>query len=473
MQRISRLVSLIIAAIGLPYNLGLADDPTDSKIFQNRIVPMLVEKCFVCHGGESTEGGYSVADTSKVFTKGESGALPVSFLNPESSELLLRISSKDATLRMPLDAEPIDASEVADVRRWLTSGAKIEGNNQPVSLVELYGQTKTSARSPLHYPKPIPISALLLSPDGKHLIVGGYSEILIWNVEQQSLDYRIPTRGRMVSDMKWAPGGKLVVASGAPGRFGVLETMDLASRNATAAFGFSREICASVSPSPFRNEVAAGFADGSVTIFSLETRKPRVTSVAHAAGVTSVEWSSKNDRIFSASMDRTAKSYESTDGQVLSAYSDHERTVGSVANTQFGPVTIDETGTLRLWSEGEETRSVAKQEGFPQRVQRIVAADGVIFVPDKNRIRRVTIYQDEVDDDKTKDKDKGDQQKPKKKKRTNFKELTSLCSLPDKSILSVTVSGSGFVAAGLDSGEVVVWKNQASPDPWKAWVSRP
>ena len=126
-----------------------------------------------------------------------------------------------------------------------------------------------------------------------------------------------------------------------------------------------------------------------------------------------------------------------------------------------------------MWSEGEETRSVAKQEGFSQRIQRIVAADGVIFVADKDRIRRLTIFQDEVDDDKAKDKDKGDQQKPKKKKRTSFKELTSLRSLPDKRILSVTANSSGFIAAGLDSGEVIVWKIEASPDPWKTWVSRP
>lgn len=458
---------------GTPIGLSLADESTDSQIFRNRIVPLLVEKCLVCHGGESTEGGYSIADTGKLFLKGESGSSPVSSLNPETSELLIRVTSEDSTLRMPLDAEPLDASEIADVRRWLASGAKVDEDQRPISLVELYGQTKSSARSPLHYPKSIPIATLLLSHDGKQLLVGGYFEILIWNVERLSLNYRLPTRGRMVTDMKWAPGGMLVVASGAPGKFGVLETMDFASLKPIAAFGFSREVCTSVSPSPYRNEIAAGFADGSVTIFSLETNRPRVASVAHAAGVTSVEWTSKNDRIYSASLDRTAKSYGSTDGQVLSAYSEHERAVGSVVNTQFGPVTLDETGMLRLWSDGEDARSIAKQEGFSQRMQRIVATNGVIFVADKDRIRRLTIVQDEVDDDKAKDKDKGDQQKPKKKKRTNFKELAFLRSVPDKSILSVNANDNGFVAAGLDSGEVIVWKIEGSTDPWKVWVSKP
>lgn len=468
-----RLVLLAVVLIGTPFRSSLACDSTDSQIFRNRMVPILVEKCIVCHGGESIEGGYSVADTRKLFLGGESGASPVSTLDPESSEILLRVTSQDSTLRMPLDAEPLDDSEIDDVRRWLLSGAKVDDNQQPVSLVEVYGQTKASARAPLHYPKPIPISSLLLSQDGTLLLVGGYSEVLIWNIEQQSLDFRLPIRGRMVTDIKWAAGGKLVVASGAPGKFGVLEAIDFATRNQIAAFGFSRDVCSNLSSSPYRNEIAAGFADGSVTIFSLETYTPRVTSVAHALGVTSVDWSSRSDRIFSASLDRTAKSFEATDGQVLSAYPDHERSVGSVLNTQFGPVTLDETGTLRLWPDGEGVRSIAKLEGFPQRVQRIVASNGIILVADKDRIRRLTIVQDEIEDDKTKDKDNADPQKPQKKKRTSFKELESLQSIPDQSILSVTTNANGFVAAGLDSGMVIVWHPDASTILWKIWASQP
>ena len=189
--------------------------------------------------------------------------------------------------------------------------------------------------------------------------------------------------------------------------------------------------------------------------------------------MTSVDWSSRNDRIFSASLDRTAKSFEATYGRVLSAYPDHERAVGSVLNTQFGPVTLDETGTLRLWSDGDEVRSIAKLEGFPQRVQRIVASSGVILVAGNDRIRRLTIFQDEIEDDKSKDTVTADQQKPKKKKRMSFKELESLQSMPDHSILSVTTNANGFVAAGLDNGTVIVWHPEESSNRWKTWASQP
>jgi len=273
--------------------------------------------------------------------------------------------------------------------------------------------------------------------------------------------------------MQWAPGGKLVVSSGAPGKFGVLESFDFASRTRLAAFGFSRDVCSSVAASPYRNEVAAGFADGRVTIFSLENYQPRVESVAHAAGVTAVYWSTRDDRVYSASLDRSAKCFAIADGQLRFAYSDHERSVGGVVDTNLGPVTLDETGTLRIWSEGEEARTLAKQDGFAQIVQRIAIANGVLLVTDRDRIRRISVAQDEVDDDKAKEKEKIDKEKPKKKKRTRFKELEPLLSSPNHRILSISTNANNLVAAGLDNGQIVLWRIGESTSLWKTWLTQP
>ncbi len=474
MQKIltSGLLSISLFAAACRVCSG-ADSLTDSAVFREKVVPLLFERCFGCHGGATVEGGYSVADTNLLFRPGDSTSLPFSLESPEASELLVRLTSEDASVRMPLDAEPLNASEIDSVRQWLLSGAKVDASQSPAPLVEIYGGSKASPRAPQHYSNTVPISALLLSPDGKLLLVGGYSEVLIWNIDKQNLDTRASVRGRMISDLKWAPGGKLVVASGAPGKFGVLETIDFKKRKAIAAFGFSRDVCSSLAASPYRDEIAAGFSDGSVSILSLETFKPRVVAFAHAAGVTSVDWSSIDNRIYSASLDRSAKSFESKDGQLLFAFADHERAVGGVVDTQYGPVTLDETGTLRVWSEGEEARSLAKQDGMQQKVQRIVSANGVIYVPDKDCIRRLTIVQDEVEDDKAKDKDKVDEKKPKMKKRTRWKELEAMQSLSNRSIMALSADSNGLVAAGLDDGRVVIWRPESSIQPVSTWLALP
>jgi len=456
-----------------------ADAEQDGQFFGDRVVPLLFEKCFSCHGGAAREGGYSLETIEALFRPGDSGAMPIDTRNLSASEILIRLGSQDSDTRMPMDSEPFDDTEIESVRSWIAAGAKVGENQSSTLLVEIYGRNKVSARAPSHYSNPLAVSSLLLSPDGQELLVGGYSEVLVWNVDRQSLEARLPTRGRFITDMIWAPDGKLVVASGAPGRFGVLEAFKFATRHPLQTFGFSRDVCLSIAASPFRNEVVAGFSDGGVSIFSMDDYKPRVISIPHSAGVTSVGWSSRDNRIFSSSLDRTAKSFEATGGHVLSAYADHERAVGGVANTQYGPITLDETGTLKLWSDGEEARSLAKFEGLSQRVQGIRLANEAILVGEGNRIRRLAIIQDEVDDDKPKNidkdkvKDKSESGKPKKKKRTRVKEMESLESIPIHSVQSITADGRGVVAAGLNNGQVVLWRTEESPKVWKTWNARP
>ncbi len=458
------------AAIGAQ---GSDELDSESNAFDAVVAPLLFEKCLGCHGGATIEGGYSVADTSQLFRSGDSGAMPVLQSQPESSELLVRIAAHDPSIRMPLDGEPLTDLEIAGIRKWIVSGARLSRPQEKTSLTEIYGRAKSSAKAPRHYAKPLPISSLLLSPDSQQLLVGGYSEILVWNIGTQSLDSRIPVRGRMVSDLDWAPGGVLVVASGTPGKFGVLEAFDFKNRKPIGSFGFSRDVCTCIAPSPYRNEMAAGFADGSIALYSLDNFKVRAESVPHAAAITSLFWSSKGNRILTASIDRSAKSFDSKDMQLLFAYAENERTVSGVVDSQYGAITIDETGVMRVWSEGEEARSLAKKDGLPQKVQPIASANGVVFVPDNSKIRRLFLLQDEVVDDKDTKKDNAEESKPKMKTRTRWKEFDALQSSPNRSILSLSANRRGTVAAGLDNGQVVIWLDENTTSPSHAWLALP
>ncbi len=458
------------AAIGA---LGSDEPDLESNTFDAIVAPLLFEKCLGCHGGATIEGGYSVADTSQLFRPGDSGAMPISRDQVESSELLVRITAEDPTIRMPLDGEPLTDFEIAGFRKWIESGATLSRPQEKTSLAEIYGRSKSSARAPLHYEKTLPISSLLLSSDSQQLLVGGYSEILVWNIETQSLDSRIPVRGRMVSDMDWAPGGVLVVASGTPGKFGVLEVFDFKARKQIASFGFSRDICTCIAPSPYRNEIAAGFADGSVALYSLDNFKVRAESVPHAAAITSLFWSSKGNRILTASMDRSAKSFDSKEMQLLFAYAENERAVSGAVDSQYGTITLDETGVMRVWSEGEEARSLAKKDGLPQKVQPIASVNGVVFVPDNGKVRRLFILQDEIVDDKDTKKDKAEESKPKMKTRTRWKEQDALQSSPNRSILSLSANRKGSVAAGLENGQVVIWLDENTTSLSFTWLALP
>lgn len=469
---------LRLAAFGnaAPYQaFGHDEGQSESNPFDAVIAPLLFERCLGCHGGATIEGGYSVADTDSLFRPGDSGAMPVSLSQIDSSEFLVRLTAKEPTIRMPLDAEPLSDAEIAGIRKWIETGAKTGVVNGKTSLAEIYGKTKVSPRPPQHYAKPLPISSILLTPDSKQLLVGGYSEILVWNIESQSLESRIPVRGRMVSDMEWAPDGLLVVASGMPGKFGVLEAFDFKERERISSFGFSRDVCTGIASSPYRNEIVAGFADGSIAVYSLDTFQVRAELVPHAAAITSIHWTSRGNRILTASLDRSAKSFNAKDMQLLFAYAENERAVSNVVDSQYGPITMDETGVMRVWTEGEEARSIAKKDGLPQRVQPIASSKGIVFVPEVNKVRRLYIQQDEVPDEKAKDakKDNGADSKPKMKTRTRWKEHEPMQSSDNQSILSLTANSVGTVAAGLDNGTVLIWSADQSTSPSHTWLALP
>lgn len=94
--------------------------------FQREIRPILAERCYRCHGpDEARRKGDLRLDTRDGATHDLGGRRAVDVAQPDDSELLLRVTTVDDTLRMP----PPDAGasltprEVKLLRQWIESGA--------------------------------------------------------------------------------------------------------------------------------------------------------------------------------------------------------------------------------------------------------------------------------------------------------------------------------------------------------------
>jgi len=99
-----------------------APEPTAKQIefFEKKIRPMLVTRCFECHGNGRTKGGLSLASSGGLLAGGESGAAVVA-QQPEAS-LLLAAVRQTGELQMPPDGKLSDA-EIADLALWIEQGA--------------------------------------------------------------------------------------------------------------------------------------------------------------------------------------------------------------------------------------------------------------------------------------------------------------------------------------------------------------
>ena len=88
--------------------------PVDEHFFETRIRPVLVEKCFKCHGSEKASSEFRVDSRDALLKGGEIGPAVVPG-KPLESLLLQAIDPANEDLQMPPD-DPLPTNVVADFR---------------------------------------------------------------------------------------------------------------------------------------------------------------------------------------------------------------------------------------------------------------------------------------------------------------------------------------------------------------------
>ncbi len=100
------------------------DNQADVSLkFERDIQPLLVNHCYQCHGPDRQEAGIQFDRRETVFREAASGTIPVIAGDPIHSELLARVTSEDASLRMPPNAPPLTPEDIFRLRQWISTGA--------------------------------------------------------------------------------------------------------------------------------------------------------------------------------------------------------------------------------------------------------------------------------------------------------------------------------------------------------------
>jgi hypothetical protein len=98
-----------------------AAGPDDDDFFESRIRPVLIEKCYKCHGSEKASSEFRVDSRNALLEGGEVGVAIVPG-KPGESLLLDAIDPSNEDLQMPPD-DPLPANVIADFRKWIQNGA--------------------------------------------------------------------------------------------------------------------------------------------------------------------------------------------------------------------------------------------------------------------------------------------------------------------------------------------------------------
>jgi WD40 repeat protein len=350
-------VVILLSSFGLQLN---ADDAIS---FVTNIAPLLQKQCVTCHDAELAEADYRLDSYQSLMQLGD-GSPAVIGHQPDKSKFFQVLIHEDENLRMPSDSDPLPDTSVDLIKTWIQQGAAFDGASQDQPLSSLL-PTRKHPQPPTKYPAAIPLSALAFYPSQSQLLVGGYHEITIWNLQGELVD-RITNQGERTYSIDPHPTlPRVLTASGSPGVIGEVRIFDLSTGTLASVLATADEVIMDARYSPDGRTIAVAMPDGSARLFDSETGTEKLQLLGHSDQVFSVSWHADGKRLATASRDHTAKIFDCQSGASVATFTGHTQAVNAVGFVNDDQaVSVSDDGTAQRWNarDGKRIREITRNK---------------------------------------------------------------------------------------------------------------
>jgi WD40 repeat protein len=294
----------IVAMLAALASVSAEEKPVS---YYNDVVPLLKRSCTGCHHPGKLKGELDLT-THAAFKKGGKHGAAFKEGDPKTSNIIEEISGKDPS--MPKEGDPLSATEVALIERWIAQGA---GDDTPAEKRNPFKITE----API-YSAPGVISALVYSPDGELLAISGYHETLLYKSDGSELMARLLGDSPRVESIAFSNDGKLLaVSGGSPALMGEVQIWDVQKRTLVRALQLSSDSIYGVSFSPGGDRIACAGADKSVRLINVADGKELFKFDNHSDWVFGTTFSVDGKRVLSGSRDRAMKLIDASNAQLI------------------------------------------------------------------------------------------------------------------------------------------------------------
>ncbi|MFM8579624.1 MAG: DUF1549 domain-containing protein, partial [Planctomycetaceae bacterium] len=287
---------------------AIAEEPASQRpvSYFKDIRPIFQARCQGCHQPAKPEGGFVMTEVQRLRDAGDSGNAGVVPGKAGESHLLAQITPDvDGLAEMPKDGKPLTAAEIELVRRWIAEGAQ---DDSPATV----GQ-KVDADHPPRYSRQPVVTSIDFSPDGKLLAVGGFHEVILFDVSDAAA---VPSRPKMrlvgmserIERVRFSPDGtRLAATGGDPARMGEVQIWNVAQGMLERSVPVSFDTVYGGTWSPDGRLIAFGCTDNSVRAIDATTGEQVLFQGAHEDWVLDTVFAPKGDHVISVGRDMTVK----------------------------------------------------------------------------------------------------------------------------------------------------------------------
>jgi len=296
------------------------------------------ESCEHCHNADKAKGGLLMDSYEALLAGGEHGNPVVA--GQSASSRLVQMLDGTVTPRMPYKEDPLPASQVEVIRRWIDAGAP--GPSAGVTAGSVRGQTPAAAPdAEISVPNVRPsvavsgaVTAIAFDPAGRRVAVGSYKSVHVMGLADRKWAMTLDGHADLVRAAAFSPDGKrLAVAGGPSGRFGEIKIWNVeaaAPKLLTTLRGHADAIL-SIAFSPDATAIASASYDKLVKLWDPTAGKEIRTLKEHSDAVYSVAFTSDGKFVVSGAGDRTIKIWDVATGNRLTTISDSLDSVYAVA----------------------------------------------------------------------------------------------------------------------------------------------
>lgn len=347
------------------------------------------------------------------------------------------------------------------------------------------------------YGPTVPVSALAFSPDGKRLAVGGYHEVVVWDLEHGKFLKRIGAGqlGTVGAIAFLKDGVSLAIGEGTPHVSGSVRIFNLENGQQTHSFDEPTGVVYALAVSPDGKLLVAGGGDKLARVWTIDDRKLVTTLKEHDELVSGVTFSQDGKLLATASAEKTVQVWEVETWTRKIKFREKEPVYGAVFGSDAKMVFLAVAGPsersirCRRTDNIRYTRAYSTGAGMPTDIawaaktnrMYVPCSDGIVKAYDTNGRLLASLAGDSdwvygvaISDDGAKLASGSGDGTVKLWNLADNKLLATFVQLAPGTDKWVIVTSQGYMAtSGLDAGE---WKGEnvtTPPDGLKELLQKP